>query len=351
VHATLLNQRLLLYRWDAWYDLGLIDTPSWSSALKSMPMFRAITALLICLLATVASAQAEIPPAFQPEPRPVPASVHALADIRLELYFSSLKQGGVGLLRLNGGGVAGAQAEVRGEIIPFFRQDGDAWYALVAVDMNTSPGAYALNVPVRRGSGDVSFALELRVESAGFIAQTLDLPGDRAWLEDAEIENQEYAALDALASAISPVPLWDEAGFELPHASELTSPVGAFRQLSNERRTRHTGWDQNLPSGSPVRALAAGLARFAGQLDIRGNYVLIDHGLGLYSGYAHFSELHVAAGQRIEAGEIIGFSGNSGRSSAPHLHWETRLRGHWVDGAALLDMWLPTPSASVDAAS
>ena len=81
-------------------------------------------------------------------------------------------------------------------------------------------------------------------------------------------------------------------------------------------------------------------------LDIRGNYVLIDHGLGIYSGYAHFSELYVEVGQRVEAGQIIGLSGNSGRSNGPHLHWEIAIRGQWVDGKAFLDLWLPAPSVS-----
>ena len=85
---------------------------------------------------------------------------------------------------------------------------------------------------------------------------------------------------------------------------------------------------------------------FADALAIRGNYVLINHGLGIYSGYAHFSELHAQAGQQVAAGQIIGLSGNSGRSSAPHLHWEIALRGRWVDGLAFLDLWLPAPSSA-----
>ena len=255
----------------------------------------------------------------------------------------------MGLLRLSGGDIVDARADFRRQDIPFFHIAGDAWYALVTADMNTRPGTYTLTVNLERDTGAVSFARKLRVESAGFIRQTLDLPGGRAWLIDADIENQELALLEALASAIGPAPLWDETGFELPQDSELTSPFGAFRQLSSERRTRHTGWDQNMPIGTPVRALAAGEVRYAEPLEIRGNYVLIDHGLGIYSGYAHFSELHVAVGQRVEAGQIIGLSGNTGRSSAPHLHWEVLARGEWVDGLVFLDMWLPTPKGRVDA--
>ena len=133
-----------------------------------------------------------------------------------------------------------------------------------------------------------------------FIAQNLNLPASRAYLTDPEIESEELARLEALTSEVSPAPLWDASGFEQPHLSELTTPFGAFRRLGEDQQSRHTGWDQNLPTGTPVRAMAAGEARFAGPLDIRGNYVLIDHGLGIYSGYAHFSEYHVEAGQRCQ---------------------------------------------------
>lgn len=297
----------------------------------------------LILLAYVASAQSEIRPIFQPKPRPLPSSAQIESGLRLETHFASLRPGGVGLLRLSGGGVLNASAEFRGKLFPFFAADDEAQYALVAADMHTAPGTYTLTVQVALDAGDVIFARELRIQAASFITQALELTGERAYLASAEIETQEYARLDALTAISAPEPLWDATGFELPHASELTTPFGAFRVLNNERRTRHTGWDQNVPSGTPIHALAAGEARFAGPLKLRGNYVLIDHGLGVFSGYAHFSELLVQAGQRVEAGQIIGLSGNSGRSSAPHLHWEIVYAGEWVDGMAFLGLWLPSP--------
>ena len=63
----------------------------------------------------------------------------------------------------------------------------------------------------------------------------------------------------------------------------------------------------------------------------------------MFSGYAHLSQLHVVRGQRMSAGQIIGMSGNSGRSTAAHLHWDVALQGQWVDGVALVRMWLPRP--------
>lgn len=261
-----------------------------------------------------------------------------------------MKPGGIGLLRLTGGGIERARADFHGAAFSFFPADDGAYYALIAVDMNLRPRAYPLIVTAERASGDVVFEVQLRIEPGAFITQNLALPGSRVYLSDPAIENEELARLQALTSAVNPAPLWDASGFELPHDSALTSPFGAFRTLDDGRESRHTGWDQNLPTGTPVRAMAAGEARFAGMLDIRGNYALIDHGLGIYSGYAHLAELHLEVGQRVKAGQIIGLSGNTGRSSAPHLHWEIAIRGKWVDGSAFLELWLPAPSgASEDA--
>ena len=305
---------------------------------------------ILCAVASLfalnVAAQNEAPSIFQREPRPMPVSLQIEAQLQLETYFSSLAQGGVGLLRLSGDGIQRARAEFRRETTGFFpAADGD-WYALIAADMDASARAYPLTVQVTRQSGEVAFTRELRIDSANFIMQNLQLPSGRAYLADPEIESAELALLESLTSEITPAPRWDASGFELPHDSELSSPFGTFRRLGDDRQSRHTGWDQNVPTGAPIQAMAAGQVIFADALAIRGNYVLINHGLGIYSGYAHFSELHVDEGQPVAAGQIIGLSGNTGRSSAPHLHWEVALRGRWVDGLAFLDLWLPSPSGA-----
>ena len=280
-------------------------------------------------------------PIPQPEPRPSPSSILIEDGLRLEVYFPSLIQGGVGLLRLTGEEIESAQYLFRGESRPFFRRDGDAWYALVVAEMETSPRAHPLTVSGERTGQAVTFAHDLRVDSAGYFVQNLTLSGDRAYLAEAEIESAEFALLAKITGEYRQEPLWDTAGFELPVASDLATPFGTFRVLNEERETRHTGWDQQATAGLPIHALAAGEVVFAGRLQIRGNSVILDHGYGIFSGYAHFSELHVEAGTRVAAGQIVGLSGNSGRSSGPHLHWEIIIQGEWVDGLSFLDMWLP----------
>ena len=306
-----------------------------------MSIARYLVLILISLLAGVAVAQSELPGVFQAAPRPLPSSIQYQAGISLELYFASLTQGGSGLLRLTGGDIQSARYIFRGREQPFFSLGDGDWHALMAVDMDAPPRSYELSVVAQRGRETVSFARDLRIESAGYILQEFELPADRAYLVDGAVEAAEFATLAALTANASPAPLWDGAGFELPLDSPLSSPFGSFRVLNGGRETRHTGWDQLAPVGTPIRAMAAGRVVFADRLEIRGNYVLIDHGLGVYSGYAHFSDLFVGAGQPVFAGQIIGSSGNTGRSSGPHLHWEIVAGGRWVDGLAFLDLWLP----------
>ncbi len=289
-----------------------------------------------------AAADAELPPTFQPAPRPMPSAVLLEDGLRLELYFPALKQGGVGLLRLRGPGIESAQFSFRAEQGSFFYLAEDAWYALIVVDMDASLRDYQLTVMAERVDGQrVSFKRALRIEAAGYISQTIDLPAERAGLAEPNIEALELEQLTALSAVGNSEPLWDAGGFALPLLSPLTSPFGAFRLFNGRAQSRHTGWDQRAAVGSPIQAMAAGQVVFAAGLALRGQYALIDHGYGIFSGYAHLSELTVTAGQAVAAGQIIGLSGNSGRSSAPHLHWEILVRGQWVDGLALLDLWLP----------
>ncbi len=298
-------------------------------------------ALILCCLVPPIFAQDALAPLAQPEPRPMPSSLMVEGGLRLETYFPSLIQAGAGLLRLSGDGIQGADFSFRGETGAFFPVEGDGWYALVRADMDTAARNYELAVRAQSDAGAVTFSRDLRVDPAGYILQRMTLAGERAYLVDREIEEAEFATLAALTRSQQPEALWDTAGFELPLQSALATPFGAFRILNEERETRHTGWDQLAAVGTPIRALAAGEVLFADRLEIRGNTVILDHGHGLYSAYAHFSELQVAVGMRVAAGQIIGLSGNTGRSSGPHLHWEVVLRGEWIDGLVFLDMWLP----------
>jgi murein DD-endopeptidase MepM/ murein hydrolase activator NlpD len=93
----------------------------------------------------------------------------------------------------------------------------------------------------------------------------------------------------------------------------------------------HEGIDIAVAEGTPVRAAAAGTVIYAGWLGGYGNLVVVDHGNGLSTAYAHNSSLGVGVGQSVAAGEIVSYSGNTGNSTGPHVHFEVRVNGSAVD--------------------
>ncbi|MCK4349521.1 MAG: M23 family metallopeptidase [Candidatus Krumholzibacteria bacterium] len=93
----------------------------------------------------------------------------------------------------------------------------------------------------------------------------------------------------------------------------------------------HPGIDIAVPRGTPVRAAAAGYVLESGWDDMYGYYVMIEHGYGIKTLYAHNDRLAVMKGERIGRGQTIGYSGNTGKSTAPHVHFEVIQNNNYVD--------------------
>lgn len=98
-----------------------------------------------------------------------------------------------------------------------------------------------------------------------------------------------------------------------------------------EKTEGHPGLDLVAPDGAPVKAAGRGVVTDASYDDWLGNYVVIDHGFGYSTLYGHNQRLLVTTGQSVERGQVVARLGNTGRSSAPHLHFEIRLDGRSVD--------------------
>jgi len=108
-----------------------------------------------------------------------------------------------------------------------------------------------------------------------------------------------------------------------------------FHPILHYTRT-HTGADMSAGSGTPIHACRAGTVVIAGSQGGYGNAVVIDHGGGMATLYAHQSRLGVSPGQVVNAGDVIGYVGSTGMSTGPHLHFEVRLSGNPVDPAPYL---------------
>ncbi|MDB5627435.1 MAG: hypothetical protein JWR73_3237 [Tardiphaga sp.] len=112
---------------------------------------------------------------------------------------------------------------------------------------------------------------------------------------------------------------------------EFTSGFGVRSDPFLGRPAMHTGLDFRAPTGDPIRATAIGKVVSAAYQGGYGRMVEIDHGNGLSTRYGHMSEIHVKVGDSIKIGQVIGAVGSTGRSTGPHLHYETRIDGEAVD--------------------
>lgn len=299
--------------------------------------------LLLTILIPASVAQDATPePTSQPLPRPLVVAAADNTGLTLERLFPSLVQGQVGLLRLIGDNIQEGRILFRNREYPFFDTGNDGWYAFVIADMDAQPRNYSLSVVVKTiDDTTITFADSITIESSGYIRQLFDVPPSLGYLIDPTVERNEYARLDTLVDSPTLERFWTDAVWSLPIDTGYSSRFGQYRILNQAVQTRHTGWDQSAPTGTPVNAMSDGVIAFAGQLDIRGNYVLIDHGWGVYTGYAHLSDMPLQVGDRVTQGQLIGLSGNTGRSNGPHLHWEIIVNGEWVDGVLFLETWLP----------
>ncbi len=117
----------------------------------------------------------------------------------------------------------------------------------------------------------------------------------------------------------------------MPAEYETTSGFGARSDPFTRGWAMHTGIDFRAPSGTAVRATAGGRVIEADYVGGYGNMVEIDHGNGLSTRYAHLSSIGVEVGQTVSKGDILGRVGSTGRSTGPHLHYETRIDGEATD--------------------
>jgi murein DD-endopeptidase MepM/ murein hydrolase activator NlpD len=145
--------------------------------------------------------------------------------------------------------------------------------------------------------------------------------------------NLMRAEANALGNTLLKVPLRKPVTGEI----DETSPFGVRMDPIAHEAAMHTGIDFRGEIGEPIHATAAGTVTIAGWTGGYGKLVEIDHGNGLATRYGHLSEIDVEVGQTVRAGAVIGKLGSTGRSTGPHLHYETRLNGEAVNPQKFLD--------------
>jgi len=126
--------------------------------------------------------------------------------------------------------------------------------------------------------------------------------------------------------------------FERPVPGIITSPFGTLRIFNGKVASFHTGTDFRGRKGSAVSVIANGKVVLVKDLYYAGNTVVVDHGLGIYSLYAHLISATVSENDFVSAGNEVGALGDTGRVTAPHLHFGVKIKGEYIDGETLLSL-------------
>jgi len=230
-----------------------------------------------------------------------------------------------------------------GESFTLTRVDADEererWsgWTMVPLDHPGGLAAVELQGNSRRGRS-VAATLALTVEQREFPEEQLSV-APRYVNPPAEIERRlerERAKLAAIYRARDE-PLRIDAPFVRPVDGPPTSIFGMRRIYNGEPRSPHPGLDLRAATGTAVRCSGPGRVVLAEELYYSGNTVIVDHGGGLFTLYAHLSELLVEPGAEASADQLIGRAGATGRVTGAHLHWGAKIGDRPVDPTALLD--------------
>ena len=272
---------------------------------------------------------------------PRPSMASRLSSPWLAIIPKKITQGSIALVTFTG------PKDLKPEEItwhqttfPFFINDRGIYQALIAVP---------LFVKQRRQFFTLLVSQQDREEKSGFglmfyrkRLHTIILhPKKRAKLTPQLLTRikQEHETMNQILARQSPEKFWD-GPFIKPVPGRVTSPFGTKRKINGTYVSIHHGTDFRAPMGTPVKAINAGVVVYFGEMVLSGKTIVIDHGKGLYSLYGHLSKSKVSVKDKISKGQVIGLSGNTGRTTGPHLHLGVFLCGFAVDPLSLIHLSL-----------
>jgi len=269
-------------------------------------------------------------------PVAAPPAVHDCGNgVTLRLTGSSSQQGGLLELTLASAAPVGEiTATWAGSVVPLWEDGVGLRHVLLGVDLERAPGTYDISIVGQLASGaQLTCSAQVDVKAGQFAIESLKVAPGFVELspEDRARADKESARIHEIFARVTPERLW--AGkFRIPLDGNLTGHnFGKRRVLNGKPMSPHTGLDIPAAAGTPIHAAQRGRVVLADNLFYSGNTVIIDHGLGVYTFYGHMKSMSVAEGDDVNAGDVIGQVGATGRATGPHLHWSLIVDGARVN--------------------
>jgi murein DD-endopeptidase MepM/ murein hydrolase activator NlpD len=266
----------------------------------------------------------------------------AASEVDLQLHYRSLQPGEVVRLSMRSNKpIRAAQVSFKGEKTVFAQTaDPSKFITFIGLDLGIEPGQYSLNFSILYLDGNVEHVKKnIEVIEKKF-------PEKKLWVDEkfvtppASVHERIRWESELLKTVYEMfTPRWlGEGKFIIPSVGEARPNFGERRVFNNKPRSSHSGVDISSPFGAPVNASNSGKVALAKDLYYAGNTVILDHGLGVFSLYCHFSQIKVETGDTVKKGDVIGNIGSTGRVTGPHLHWGMRIAGSRVDPFSFLSL-------------
>ncbi len=207
---------------------------------------------------------------------------------------------------------------------------GDRLFAVIGLATDFAIGDYPIEITTADG-GQLVASGALSVGDGGFQFESIELPPSSIdLLSDEAAIAAERATLAQVYAGFAPERRWSGAWI-LPAPGPITNGFGLMRSINGGPYYPHSGTDIANEKGTALATAASGVVALARPMYLYGNVVVVDHGAGVFSSYNHLDSIAVAEGQAVTIGDLVGFMGETGFVSGPHLHWEAIIGGVRTD--------------------
>jgi murein DD-endopeptidase MepM/ murein hydrolase activator NlpD len=242
-----------------------------------------------------------------------------------------------------GDSITAIDGTMAGEPLHFIASGSRHWSAIGPVPVDASGRVSARVFVQRLGTTDtlmasVTVPAVRRATSRLRVDSTFTRPLDSATA--ARVADENRRAVEVARRAHDTPRQWTRQ-FRRPRTSVVTSAFGSGRVFNGQVTSRHLGVDFRGATGDTVRAANRGIVALVDGFFLAGNVVYVDHGEGVVTGYFHLSKQLVAVGDTVERGQAIGLVGETGRVTAPHLHWSARYGAVTVNPLDLIPVSAP----------
>lgn len=206
----------------------------------------------------------------------------------------------------------------------------------IPIEVGTSPGEYPLHLLNSLGNEIEMNSHKLRIIAAPFRKEKLKVDPRHVVLSPENLQRAllEKEKVNQIYSVVSDRLFANY--FSAPSRKKMTSRFGTKRIFNGETKSVHQGIDFKSRIGDPIFSPADGKVVLTEDQFFSGNCMIIDHGRGIYSIFAHLSNFQAKIGDLVKKNQVIARSGKSGRSSGPHLHWGVVIQGVKVNPTELV---------------